>query len=50
MPEPSHNLTRRELLRRSLATGAAAAVPWFVSSRALGLGAAVAASERIALG
>ncbi len=50
MAEPSHNLTRRELLQRSLAAGAAAAVPWFVSSRALGLGAAVAASERIALG
>ncbi len=50
MPEPSHNLTRRELLQRSLAAGAAAAVPWFVSSRALGLGAAAAASERITLG
>ena len=50
MAEPSHNLTRRELLQRSLAAGAAAAVPWFVSSRALGLGAAAAASERITLG
>jgi predicted dehydrogenase len=38
------------LFRRSIATGAAVAVPWFVSGRALGLAGTAAASERITLG
>ena len=50
MRKTSQDLTRRELLRRSVVTGAAVAVPWFVRSQALGLDGAVAASDRITLG
>lgn len=42
--------TRRSFLKQSLATGAAVPLPWMVSASALGLGGAVAASERITLG
>jgi len=50
MATQSENLTRRELFRRSIAAGAVASVPWFVSGQALGLDGAAAASERITLG
>ena len=50
MPTESHELTRRELIRRSVVGGAALGVPWFVSGRACGLAGGVAASERITLG
>lgn len=50
MGNKSSKLTRRRWIQRSMAVGAAAAVPWVVSSRALGLGGAVAPSERITLG
>jgi len=50
MQTKSHELTRRELIRRSIVTGAAVGVPWFVSGRACGLAGAAAASERITLG
>lgn len=43
--------TRRQFLSQTLAVGAASiAVPYFVSSKALGAGDSVAASERITLG
>ncbi len=42
--------SRRRFLRRSLAGGAALAVPWLVPSRALGFGEVAAPSERITLG
>lgn len=43
-------LTRRSFLGRTLAAGGAAAAPWIIPSRALGLGGAVAPSEKIVLG
>ena len=43
-------LTRRELLRGSIAMGAAGCFPAIVPARAIGRGAAAAASERITLG
>ena len=43
-------LTRREVFRRSIAGGAAVAIPWFVPAQSLGRDAAAAASERITLG
>jgi predicted dehydrogenase len=50
MRKTSTELTRRELLRHSIATGAAAAIPCLVRGEALGLNGAAAASERIAVG
>ncbi len=44
------NLTRRDLLRRSVAAGAALSLPWVVPARALGRDGATAPSERITLG
>jgi len=41
---------RREFLRRAAAVSSAAALPWIVSSRALGRDGAVAPSEKITLG
>src|SRR5690349_15877886 len=43
-------LTRRDLLRRSVAASAAISLPWIVPGRALGLEDKAAASERITLG
>ncbi len=43
-------LGRRAFLGRTLAAGGAAAAPWIIPSSALGLGGAVAPSERIVLG
>src|SRR5579871_2898207 len=42
--------TRRDLLKRSVATGAVLAAPWFVPAAALGRDGKTAASERITLG
>lgn len=50
MQKTSQDLSRRELFRRSIATGAAVAIPYFVRGQALGLDTAAAASERITLG
>ena len=50
MRKASHHLTRRKLLARSLAAGAAAALPWFVPGQACGFSAAPAASERVTVG
>jgi predicted dehydrogenase len=50
MASKSKRLTRREWIQRSIATGAAVGVPWFVSGRACGLANAAAASERITVG
>ena len=50
MGKTSSKLTRRQLIQGSIAAASAAAVPWIVPGRALGLGGAVAASERITLG
>lgn len=44
------DITRRAILRRSLAAGAAVPLPWMVSARALGRADARPASERITLG
>ena len=41
---------RREFLRRAAAVSSAAALPWIVSSRALGRDGAVAPSEKVTLG
>ena len=41
---------RRDFLKTSMVAGAAIAVPTFVPSSALGLGGAVAPSDRIVLG
>jgi len=46
----ARGLSRREFMERSLAAGGAVAIPWIVSSRALGRDGAVAPSERIVLG
>ncbi len=46
----SHCSRRSVLQRAAVAAGSALAAPWVVSARALGLGEAVAASERITLG
>jgi predicted dehydrogenase len=43
-------VSRRAFLGRTLAAGGAAAAPWIIPSSALGLGGAVAPSERIVLG
>lgn len=50
MKKTSQDLTRRELLRRSMATGAAVAIPWIVPGVACGLDKTPAPSERITLG
>jgi len=42
--------TRRDVLKQSLAAGAAISLPWVVSPRALGRAGSAAASERITLG
>jgi predicted dehydrogenase len=50
MRHASNKVTRREALQRSLAAGAAAAIPWIVPSTVLGGPERAAPSERIALG
>ena len=50
MHKQTGDLSRREMLVRSLGAGAAAAAPWVVSAEACGLGQAPAASERITVG
>jgi len=49
MPRALDKLMRRDVLRGSLATGAAAAIPWFVPGAAFGAEAQAAPSERITL-
>ncbi len=50
MQNAKDKLTRRDVLERSLAVGAAMAVPWFVPAAARGTENKAAASERITLG
>ncbi len=50
MQNAKDELTRRDVLERSLAVGAAMAVPWFVPAAARGAENKAAASERITLG
>jgi predicted dehydrogenase len=50
MPEAAKKLTRREALKRSLAAGAAAAIPTIVPASVLGGAERAAPSERITLG
>jgi len=50
MRETARHVTRREWLGRSIAAGAAAAIPYFVSGEACGLSGATPASERITFG
>src|SRR5262245_55411327 len=50
MRKANRSLTRRELLRRSAAAGAALAAPWLVPAAALGRQGKAAPSERITLG
>ena len=49
MPRALDKLMRRDVLRGSLAAGAAAAIPWFVPGAAFGAEAQAAPSERISL-
>src|SRR5271168_2023604 len=44
------DMTRRDLLRHSIAAGAAISLPWIASPRASAVDAAVAPSEKITLG
>ncbi len=50
MPKTIEKLTRREILECSLASGAAAALPWFVPAAARGAKDKPAPSGRIVLG
>jgi len=50
MPKANENLTRRDVLRLSLAAGAAVNLPWLVPAAALGGENRAAPSERITLG
>ncbi len=50
MRKATERLTRRDVLRHSMATGAAVAVPWFVPAAARGAEKKAAPSERITLG
>ena len=50
MSEAIEKLTRRDVLRRSMAVGAVAALPWFVPAAARGAEGRAAPSERITLG
>jgi predicted dehydrogenase len=50
MQEKSQKLSRRELIRRSIATGTAMSLPRFVPGGACGLAGEAAPSERITLG
>ncbi len=50
MQPTTQKLTRRDALQRSLAAGAAAAMPWFVPASARGAEGKAAPSERITLG
>jgi len=50
MRKATERLTRRDVLRHSMATGAAVAVPWFVPAAARGTEKKAAPSERITLG
>jgi predicted dehydrogenase len=50
MSEAIEKLTRRDVLRRSMAAGAVAALPWFVPAAARGAEGRAAPSERITLG
>ncbi len=50
MPKASENPSRRDVLRRCLAAGAAVNLPWLVPAAALGAANRAAPSERITLG
>ncbi|MDY0169539.1 MAG: Gfo/Idh/MocA family oxidoreductase [Thermoguttaceae bacterium] len=50
MDIPKTSLSRRRFIAQSLAAGGAVSVPWLAPSRALGLGAVAAPSERVTLG
>jgi len=50
MSKPSLKLPRRQFLKTAVGASAAIAIPHFVSASALGLGNAVAASDRITVG
>jgi predicted dehydrogenase len=50
MRKVSSSLTRRDVLKKTAAAGAALAAPWFVPAAALGRNGKAAASERITLG
>lgn len=50
MGKATKRLTRRDVLRHSMATGAAVAAPWFVPAAARGAEKKAAPSERITLG
>ena len=50
MSKAIEKLTRRDVLRRSMAAGAVAALPWFVPAAARGAEGRVAPSQRITLG
>jgi predicted dehydrogenase len=50
MPNSSENFSRRDVLRRCLAAGAAVNLPWLVPAAALGGATRAAPSERITLG
>lgn len=49
MTQPEHD-TRRQFIGKSLATTAAASLPWILSAKAMGQAKAVAPSEKITLG
>ena len=50
MQKANNSFTRRDVLKSSLAAGAAVAMPWFVPGTALGADGQVSPSERITLG
>ncbi len=50
MPTTGNRLTRRDMLRGSLAGGAAMALPWLIPATALGAEGKAAPSERIVVG
>ena len=50
MPKTIEKLTRRDVLRCSMAAGAGMALPWFAPAAARGAQAKAAPSERITLG
>ncbi|MEI6809105.1 MAG: Gfo/Idh/MocA family oxidoreductase [bacterium] len=49
-PSSARSISRRQFLKRSLATGGALAIPYFIPASALGRGGAIAPSERIVMG
>jgi predicted dehydrogenase len=50
MLKPIHQISRRDVLRGTMAAGAAAALPWFIPASARGAEGKAAPSERITLG